>query len=389
MFFFFPWNTDAPIYHWPIATVSLIATNALVFANYFFAQDNEAVLAWTLWIGQGLHPLQWVTSNFVHGDFGHLLGNMLFLWIFGLIVEGKVGFLRFVALYFGIGITQCALEQAMTLGMAENYSFGASSIVYGLMAISLIWAPKNDIHFVGAFTFGFRGGASEFDVPVMWLAIFYVGMDLVVATFTGFELQTAVLHLMGATIGFIVGWIMLKFEMVDCEGWDIISVWHGREGRTSLDDKIEPLTADEINQRDQREADAAQQKIAQLIAQKQGRLAALFYQQKARALPDWQLPESELVALIRAVDSAEAYDVAIPILVGYLQRFPAKAVQARLKLALVLISVGNRPRQAARVLSKLPLGGLPPKLETLRQQLLAQAQAQEAEDVMELAVEDW
>lgn len=223
----------------------------------------------------------------------------------------------------------------------------------------------------------------------MWMAVFYVGIDLVVASFTGFSLQTAVLHLLGASMGFIVGWVMLKREMVDCEGWDIINVWHGREGRTSLDDKVESLTADEVESRRQREADTAQQKIAQLIAQKQGRLAALFYQQKVRTLPRWQLPEAELVALIRAVDTPESHDVAVPILVEYLQRFPAKGLHARLKLAQVLLIGGTRPRQAARVLAKLPAAPLPPKLETLRQELLAQARAQEANGVMELAVEDW
>lgn len=138
MFFFFPWNTDAPIYHWPIATGSLIALNALVFFGHFSAQDADALAAWTLWHGAGIHPLQWVTSNFIHADIWHLLGNMAFLWVFGLIVEGKIGLLRFLAVYFGIGIGECAIEQVLALGAEPSASYGASSIVYGLMAISLI-----------------------------------------------------------------------------------------------------------------------------------------------------------------------------------------------------------------------------------------------------------
>ncbi|MBX3411612.1 MAG: rhomboid family intramembrane serine protease [Pirellulales bacterium] len=389
MFFFFPWGTDAPLYHWPIATVSLIATNALVFAHFTLSRDPGAAMAWSLWIGQGLHPVQWITSNFIHGDVGHVLGNMAFLWVFGLVVEGKVGLLRFLAIYFGIGIVQCALEQSITLGMPESFSFGASSIVYGLMAISLVWAPKNDIHFITGGGWGFRSRSSEFDVPVMWLAVFYVCMDLLVATFTGFELQTAVLHLMGASLGLVVGWVMLKRAMVDCEGWDIINVWHGREGRSTLDDRTPSLTEEQRTQIAAREAESARQKIVQLVAQRQGRLAALFYQQKARALPGWQLPEAELVELIRAVDHADSYDVAVPILVEYLERFPAKALHVRLKLAQILLATGARPRQALRVLSKLPTEPLSPKLEALRRELISLAKRQEADGVMELAVEDW
>ena len=53
-------------------------------------------------------PWQWITSNFMHAGFMHLLGNMFCLWGFGLVVEGKIGWWRFLLVYLGIGITQCA-----------------------------------------------------------------------------------------------------------------------------------------------------------------------------------------------------------------------------------------------------------------------------------------
>ena len=78
MFFFFPYATDAPIYHRPIATIGLIVANILVFLAVGGGPTEQNAHLWLAW-GDGLHPLQWVSSNFVHGDFFHLAGNMIFL----------------------------------------------------------------------------------------------------------------------------------------------------------------------------------------------------------------------------------------------------------------------------------------------------------------------
>ncbi|MDA0590813.1 MAG: rhomboid family intramembrane serine protease, partial [Planctomycetota bacterium] len=215
-----PLGTDAPIYHYPFATIVLIVANVVVFAATGAAMDPEAIEPWALSHGQGLHPVEWVTSNFVHGGFGHLIGNMIFLWGFGLVVEGKLGWWKYLLVYLGIGLTQCALEQTFMLGydgeaanqefleeqgevfpvkpveedpldpeeekakladalkargldeeqvdealkkfdaIVDNagvddseelaiyrpsMSFGASAILYGLLAICLVWAPKNEV----------------------------------------------------------------------------------------------------------------------------------------------------------------------------------------------------------------------------------------------------
>ena len=91
------------------------------------------------------HPLQWVTSPFLHADLMHLIGNMIFLWAFGLVIEGKLGWLRFAALYLGMGVAQSAFEQVCTLGFGEGGSLGASAIIYGLMVMAMVWAPRNEM----------------------------------------------------------------------------------------------------------------------------------------------------------------------------------------------------------------------------------------------------
>jgi membrane associated rhomboid family serine protease len=101
-----PWNTDAPIYHFPWATIGLIVVNTLV---YFGTLESETAEQWMLAYGQGLQPVQWITSNFMHAGLMHLAGNMIFLWGFGLVIEGKLGWWRFLIVYLGIGAIECAV----------------------------------------------------------------------------------------------------------------------------------------------------------------------------------------------------------------------------------------------------------------------------------------
>ena len=209
-----PWGTDAPIYHWPWMTVVLIATNVLVFFGVR-ALPEETVSSLLLAHGAGLHPLQWIASNFVHADFQHLIGNMIFLWSFALVVEGKLGAFPFLGTYLGIGIVQCGLEQALTLGMTDGgRSFGASAIIYGLMAMALVWAPKNDLNCIAFFRFS----PWIFDMKIAVFALLYIALEAVLALVSGLvfsSLSSALLHLSGAAIGFVLGTFLLKMNWVD------------------------------------------------------------------------------------------------------------------------------------------------------------------------------
>lgn len=109
-----PYNTDAPIYHWPAGTVGLIAANVLslgAIGTGWWPDPGDYALSY----GRGIHPLQWLTSFFLHAGVLHLVGNMVFLWSFGLVVEGKLGWQKFVPLYLGLGVLQSALEQVALL----------------------------------------------------------------------------------------------------------------------------------------------------------------------------------------------------------------------------------------------------------------------------------
>ena len=108
-----PYSTDAPIYHFPWMTIALIVVNCLTFAITGMGHNNEG---WLLQYGNGLHPLEWVAYNFLHFGLGHLIGNMFFLWAFGIVVEGKLGWWKFLGVYLSIGILGGFLIQVTMLG---------------------------------------------------------------------------------------------------------------------------------------------------------------------------------------------------------------------------------------------------------------------------------
>ena len=140
-----PLNTDAPIYHFPWATIGLIVVNVLMFGLTLSlaSADSIETIEFLILEFDTINPLQWMTNNFMHSGPFHLIGNMFFLWGFGLIVEGKLGWKRFLLIYLAIGIVYGAIVQTtMFMLSGESGALGASAAIYGLMGIAVIWAPK-------------------------------------------------------------------------------------------------------------------------------------------------------------------------------------------------------------------------------------------------------
>lgn len=221
---FFPFSTDAPIYHWPFATVSIIVVNVLVFLFTtvqvaFGNMDPDSFEALILEFDK-INPLQWITGSFMHEDLFHLLGNMLFLWTFGLVVEGKIGSLKFAGIYFLITLIDgAAVQIPMYVISGESGALGASGVIFGLMMIAVIWAPENEMDcFYWIIVF-----VGTIEVRIIALGVAFVFLQLAFLFATGFSMSSEMLHMIGAAIGAPIGFFMLRQGMVDCEGWDIVS----------------------------------------------------------------------------------------------------------------------------------------------------------------------
>ncbi len=151
-----PLRDNVPTRSLPVVTWALIAANVLVFVLYQLPDLNGSVneLAYhpcevdraCPQVGEGW-LLTAFTSMFLHGDWLHLLGNMLFLWVFGNNVEDAFGHLPFLVFYVLAGLAATALQTAITLSTGSAAAsaipnLGASGAISGVLGAYLVLLPQ-------------------------------------------------------------------------------------------------------------------------------------------------------------------------------------------------------------------------------------------------------
>ena len=86
-----------------------------------------------------------ITSMFLHGGWMHLLGNMLYLWIFGDNVEHRFGHLVFIGFYMVSGLAGSAVQIALSPESTVPI-LGASGAISGILGAYLVLFPRNKVH---------------------------------------------------------------------------------------------------------------------------------------------------------------------------------------------------------------------------------------------------
>ncbi len=95
----------------------------------------------------GREPVQLFTAMFVHAGWGHVVFNMLFLWIFGDNVEDRLGHRRYLAFYLVCGLVAAAAQTAFALD-ALIPTVGASGAIAGIMGAYLVLYPRARVQVV-------------------------------------------------------------------------------------------------------------------------------------------------------------------------------------------------------------------------------------------------
>ena len=150
-----------PTRRFPLITVGIIVLNVLVFGFEFLLPVNALeglVETWGLtpYRLAGLEPLAFVTvftSMFLHSGVAHLLGNMLYLWIFGDNIEAAMGPARFIVFYLLCGVG-AALGQTLVSPLSTIPMVGASGAISGIMGGYLLLYPRAEVEtlvFLGYF----------------------------------------------------------------------------------------------------------------------------------------------------------------------------------------------------------------------------------------------
>lgn len=138
-----PVGTNLKLKRIPLATISLLAANWLIFM--FLRLDDYKTNFWVsrylFFVPGDQYPWQLVTSMFLHADFSHLIWNSIFLSVFGSYAEDKVGWKAYLFFYSLTGIA-ASLVQGMVTGFLARTglfipSLGASGAISGIMGVYL------------------------------------------------------------------------------------------------------------------------------------------------------------------------------------------------------------------------------------------------------------
>ena len=179
--FVLPYRAKNPPEKFPWVTVALIAINVLVFActvnGHLEVRDSVvdrfAVSHDNLSLGTVF------TAMFLHENLLHIGGNMLFLWIFGAATEGRLGPLRFLAVYLFAGIVGTLLSDFVTgLIDPDTSNLGASGAIMGLAGAYLYLFPYAPIRLLWFWwiTLLPRGGVTEW--RAMWVILYFFSLDV-------------------------------------------------------------------------------------------------------------------------------------------------------------------------------------------------------------------
>ena len=140
-----PYQSDVEIPKPAFFSMGLVIVNVALLV-YTTAQTSPL-----FYFDWGFTPVDhtavnWVTHMFLHGGFGHLAGNMLFLWIFGPAVEWSLGALFYLPAYLLFGVAAAAINTHLTpVSMKDIPCIGASGAISGLMGAYLVLYPGSRI----------------------------------------------------------------------------------------------------------------------------------------------------------------------------------------------------------------------------------------------------
>ena len=186
-----PLKDNVPTRSTPFVTIGLIVANFIVWfwelggrgVDYHVLKDGyyPCALHGPCHVPAPIpiHPLPWYegafSSMFMHASWEHILGNMLFLWIFGNNIEDALGRVRFLVWYLIAGLVATATQTVVTL-VAGNVqdasipSIGASGAIAGVLGAYFVLLPRARVLTVIFFIIR--------EIPAMWFLAVWIGLQL-------------------------------------------------------------------------------------------------------------------------------------------------------------------------------------------------------------------
>jgi membrane associated rhomboid family serine protease len=233
-----PLGVDVPMKRLPWANWGLIGVTVLISLAVPYSTGERFHLLST---GHSDHlsalvldrkhfgPHQVVTYLFQHAGLMHLIGNMLFLFVFGNAINAKLGHVGFLASYLGIGALVGLCWLAFGGGTA---CLGASGAIMGMCGMFLVLYPRNDVNlFWDEFELMILTRSFTGTMPGWVLVCLFLAFDLWGAIFDRHSGVGYVSHIIGGLTGVALAITLLKSEFLTPDrGEQTLLMWMAGEG---------------------------------------------------------------------------------------------------------------------------------------------------------------
>jgi membrane associated rhomboid family serine protease len=212
----FPLHDDNQRLHGrPYVTYLLIAANAIIFLAEVIVTANFSDRAATNALLQtyGAVPdkvlggdiFSVISSMFLHGGIAHLIGNMLFLFVFGDNIEDKFGRIKYVLFYIAWGFAAAYAHSfyAVSTGGGDIPAIGASGAVSGVLGAYLVLFPRAKIFTIIAAFF-----ITTVRIPAIAYIPFWFIMQIILSLLNPLGGVAYVAHIGGFLAGLLTGYVM-------------------------------------------------------------------------------------------------------------------------------------------------------------------------------------
>ncbi len=303
-----------------------------------------------------------ITYQFVHADLMHIVGNMLFLFVFGPPVEDRLGRWWFLLFYLAggaaAGLAHAAFDASPVIG--------ASGSIAAVTGAFLVFFPLTRIRLLLFFLL-----IGVFQIPAWWFIAFAIAKDIWFSSMSGGSIAYAA-HLGGYAFGAGISAALLGLKILPRETYDLFSIgrqahrrrrfrelvhsgqgpaWSSQPGTSIRRDRRKPPAE---SARDRKLAEG-RARVVRLLDRGEHGEAADAYVALLDDFPEATLPRDQQLAIANQLFGAGHHQNAAVAWELFLKRFPSdrEADQVRLMLALTHGRYLNDPVGARRRLTEL------------------------------------
>jgi membrane associated rhomboid family serine protease len=223
-----PYKLESTFTRIPYTNVALIVITSIIFflPEQIFPMSEQQSFVLHDWDASGL-----LGNMFLHGSFFHLLGNMLFLWIFGNAICAVVGNAAYLFLYISLGIVAGVTH----LAIDGHPAIGASGAINGIVGMALVFFPRNKIHswyfFAIPILWLFKAG--KFATKAYWLVLYWLVFDIL-GSMGSPDGIAHWMHIGGFAGGMIIAMCALKFNLIESYHLTLFDMFAGRTEEDEL-----------------------------------------------------------------------------------------------------------------------------------------------------------